>query len=201
MQLAQPTQSIPSAPLPQRATRPITAPTPTKTRRSVTKTPSRRLERDTGIAASRSNTPARLDSSTLLGQIASLETEKQRRASTGIRSKRVNPNDTQSLEGFYIAAWIHKVERIGETNFPEIARKLNLTTGPVLDVHIRADGSLSDIRIARSSGNAELDQAAQRIVRLGDPYAPFSPELRQKWDVLQISRPWRFDAGGQFQAR
>lgn len=137
----------------------------------------------------------------MLGQIAGLEMEKQQRVNVGIRSKRVNPNDNQSLEGFYIAAWIRKVERIGETNFPDIARKLNLTTGPVLDVHIRMDGSLTEIRIARSSGNVELDQAAQRIVRLGEPYAPFSAELRQKWDVLQISRPWRFDAGGQFQAR
>lgn len=147
------------------------------------------------------NPSVQLDSSALLGQIASLETENQRRANAGVRRKRVSPNDTQSLEGFYIAAWIRKVERIGEINFPETAHKLNLTTGPVLDVHIRADGSLSDIRVARSSGNAELDQAAQRIVRLGEPYAPFPAELRQKWDVLQISRPWRFDAGGQFQAR
>lgn len=165
----------------------------------MVKTPARRLERRTETTPS--NPSSRLDSGALLGQIASLDTETQRRATAGVRSRRVNPNDTQSLEGFYIAAWIRKVERIGETNFPEVARKLNLSAGPVLDVHIGADGSLRDVRVARSSGNAELDQAAQRIVRLGDPYAPFPPELRQKWDILQISRPWRFDPGGQFQAR
>lgn len=151
--------------------------------------------------ATAASTRGRLDSSSLLGQVASLETETQRRANAGVRGKRVNPNDTQSLEGFYIAAWVRKVEQIGETNFPEIARKLNLTTGPVLDVLIRADGSLQDVRIIRSSGNAELDRAAQRIVRLGAPYAPFPPQLRQQYDVLYISRPWRFDPGGRLRAR
>lgn len=187
---------------------PIASPTPVATHQPTAKISSRRSKRSTGtsgtaIVASntRSSSLARLDSNALLGQIAALEMDKQRRANAGIRSKRIYPNDTQSLEGFYIAAWIRKVERIGENNFPDIARKLNLTTGPVLDVRIHADGSLGDVRIARSSGNAELDQAAQRIVRLGDPYAPFPPELRQKWDALQISRPWRFEAGGQFQAR
>lgn len=198
---AQPTLPAPSVKpvLPAKPDQPATSPTPVERQRLVVKTPARRLERSAGMAAA--NPSVQLDSSALLGQIASLETENQRRANAGVRRKRVSPNDTQSLEGFYIAAWIRKVERIGEINFPETAHKLNLTTGPVLDVHIRADGSLSDIRVARSSGNAELDQAAQRIVRLGEPYAPFPAELRQKWDVLQISRPWRFDAGGQFQAR
>lgn len=152
-------------------------------------------------SAATSVSPARLDSTALLGQIARLDTETSRQANVGIRSKRVSLNDTQSPEGFYIAAWLRKVEQIGETNFPEVARRLNLSVGPVLDVAIGADGAVREVRVARSSGNAELDRAAQKIVRLGDPYAPFPPELRQKWDVLRISRPWRFDASGQLQVR
>ena len=147
------------------------------------------------------NPPARLDSAALLGQVAGIEAENQRRETAGIRSKRVSPTDTQSLEGFYIAAWVRKVEQIGTMNFPAIARKLNLNTGPVLDVAIRADGSLQEVRVTRSSGNAELDQAAQQIVRLGAPYAPFPPQLRQRYDVLHIARPWRFVSGGRVQAR
>ena len=145
--------------------------------------------------------PTRLDSAALLGQIASLEAQTQRQAATGVRSKRVNPNDTQSPEGFYIAAWMRKVEQIGEMNFPNIARTLNLTTGPVLDVTIRADGSLQEVRVVRSSGHPELDRAAQQIVRLSAPYAQFPPALRQRYDLLRISRPWRFDPGGRVQAR
>ncbi|MBK8896263.1 MAG: TonB family protein [Candidatus Competibacteraceae bacterium] len=144
---------------------------------------------------------SRLDSSALLGQIASLETAAQRRENATARGKRVNPRDTQSLEGFYIAAWVRKVEQIGEMNFPDIARKLDLNTGPVLDVTIRADGSLQEVRVVRSSGNAELDRAAQRIVKLGAPYAPFSAQLRQHFDVLSIARPWRFEPAGRLRAR
>lgn len=142
-----------------------------------------------------------MDSSALLGQIASLETAAQRRENATARGKRVNPRDTQSLEGFYIAAWVRKVEQIGEMNFPDIARKLDLNTGPVLDVTIRADGSLQEVRVVRSSGNAELDRAAQRIVKLGAPYAPFSAQLRQHFDVLSIARPWRFEPAGRLRAR
>lgn len=143
----------------------------------------------------------RLDSSALLGQIASLETATQRRENATARGKRVNPRDTQSPEGFYIAAWVRKVEQIGEMNFPDIARKLDLNAGPVLDVSIRADGSLQEVRVVRSSGNAELDRAAQRIVKLGAPYAPFSAQLRQHYDVLSIARPWRFEPAGRLRAR
>jgi protein TonB len=150
---------------------------------------------------STSTATPRLDSAALLGQVASLEAETQRRASAEVRNKRVNPNDTQSLEGFYIAAWVRKVEQIGEMNFPSVARTLNLTTGPVLDVTLRADGSLQEVRVVRSSGHPELDRAAQQIVRLGAPYALFPPALRQRYDLLQISRPWRFDPGGRMQAR
>lgn len=142
-----------------------------------------------------------LDSSALLGQIASLEAQSQRQARPGIRAKRVSPNDSQSLEGFYIGSWVRKVEQIGEMNFPDVARQLNLSAGPTLEVAIRADGSLHDVRVTRSSGNAELDRAAQRIVRLGAPYAAFPPQLRQQYDLLYISRPWRFESSGRLRMR
>ncbi|HQC71724.1 MAG TPA: TonB family protein [Candidatus Competibacteraceae bacterium] len=130
-----------------------------------------------------------------------IETENQRQANADSRVRRANPRDTGSLEGFYAAAWVRKVENIGEMNFPEVARRLNLSTGPILDVAIRADGSVQEIRVLRSSGNAELDQAAQRIVRLGAPYAPFPPALRQQYDLLRISRSWRFDPDGRLSGR
>ena len=168
---------------------------------SVSSGPIERLATSGSKTASVSNSPARLDSAALLGQIAGIDAENQHRETTGIRSKRVSPTDTWSPEGFYIAAWVRKVEDIGAMNFPAIARQLNLNTGPTLDVAIRADGSLQEVRIARSSGHAELDQAAQRIVRLGAPYAPFPLQLRQRYDVLHIARPWCFDPGGRVQAR
>ena len=45
-----------------------------------------------------------------------------------------------------------------------------------------------------SSGQAVLDQAAQRIVRLAAPYAPFTGDLADI-DRLEIIRTWRFERG------
>lgn len=142
-----------------------------------------------------------LNSTALLEQIASLDTEIQQRANAGVRSQRVNLADTRSLAGFYAADWARKVTRVGEMNFPDAARRLNLSTGPLLEVSIRADGSLREVRILRSSGNAELDRAARRIVELAAPYPPFPAELRRQVDLLRIESPWRFDPGGRIRAR
>lgn len=143
----------------------------------------------------------RLNSATLLGQVAGLDAETQRQASNTARERRVSLADSRSLAGFYAADWARKVTRVGEMNFPDAARRLNLSAGPLLDVAIRADGSLRDVRILRSSGNAELDQAARRIVQLAAPYPPFSSELRQQAELLRIEAPWRFDAGGRVRVR
>lgn len=142
-----------------------------------------------------------LNSTALLGQIAGLDAEIQQRANAGVRSQRVNLADTRSLAGFYAADWARKVTRVGEMNFPDAARRLNLSTGPLLEVSIRADGSLREVRILRSSGNAELDRAARRIVELAAPYPPFPAELRRQVDLLRIESPWRFDPGGRIRAR
>jgi protein TonB len=143
----------------------------------------------------------RLDSTALLHQIAGLDAETQRRAGGDVRERRVSLADTRSLAGFYAADWARKVTRVGEMNFPDAARRLTPGTGPLLDVAIQADGSLRNVRVLRSSGNAELDQAARRIVQLAAPYPPFPPELRQQIELLHIEAPWRFDPRGQVQVR
>jgi protein TonB len=175
--------------------------TPAETRQPVGKPPASPPERSKRGGGARTGTPGRLDSAALLGQIAGLDAETQRRASGGAREKRVSLADTRSLAGFYAADWARKVTRIGEMNFPDAARRLDLSAGPLLDVAIRADGSLRDVRILRSSGNAELDRAARRIVELAAPYPPFPPELRQQVELLHIEAPWRFDPGGRVRVR
>lgn len=195
--LQKPTQKVEAKPLakPTHPSQPLAAKpaTPESTRSSrVAKQPS-------APGGTRARGP--LNSTALLGQIASLDTEIQQRANAGVRSQRVNLADTRSLAGFYAADWARKVTRVGEMNFPDAARRLNLSTGPLLEVSIRADGSLREVRILRSSGNAELDRAARRIVELAAPYPPFPSELRRQVDLLRIESPWRFDPGGRIRAR
>ena len=143
-----------------------------------------------------------LDSAALLGQVADLETEQRRPTqAAGGRVRRISPTDTGSAAGFYAADWARKVTRVGEMNFPDAARRLNTSAGPSLEVAIAADGGLREVRIARSSGYAELDEAARRIVKLAAPFPPFPPELRRDVDLLRIAAPWRFDPGGRIRAR
>jgi protein TonB len=92
----------------------------------------------------------------------------------------------------YERDWQDKVERVGNLNYPEEARRKNLSGGLLLSVGVNADGSLKGITVAKSSGHAELDEAAVRIVRLAAPFAPFPSQLKTDYDVLLITRTWRF---------
>ena len=75
----------------------------------------------------------------------------------------------------YIDAWKRRVEQVGTLHFPEAARSRSLSRNPVLEVAIRADGSLQQVVIRRSSGQREIDNAAIRTVRLAAPFDPFPP--------------------------
>lgn len=165
--------------------------------------PSERPVRDTGRSITRGDAGPRdrLSSTALLNQVANLETKIQQRASAEVRSQRVSLSDTRSAAGFYAADWARKVTRVGEMNFPDVARRLGISAGPLLDVAINADGRLREVRILRSSGNSEIDRAAQRIVEQAAPYPPFPAGLRRKVDLLRIESPWRFDPGGRVRAR
>lgn len=94
----------------------------------------------------------------------------------------------------YVEDWRIKVERIGNLNYPEEARRGKLYGNLQLTVGIRADGSLESIGINRSSGEKILDEAAIRIVRLSgqNGFAPFPPEISRDTDILHITRTWAF---------
>jgi protein TonB len=61
-----------------------------------------------------------------------------------------------------------------------------------MDVGIKADGSIYSIRINKSSGNPELDDAAIKIVRMSAPFPPLPLDLTKELDVLVITRVWKF---------
>jgi protein TonB len=98
----------------------------------------------------------------------------------------------------YLDAWRRKVERIGTLNFPAAARRALGDTSPVLEVGINANGTLDRAIIRRSSGNAELDQAALSILKLAAPFDPFPPELAAEHSVLRFAYEWQF-VGGRVQ--
>lgn len=92
----------------------------------------------------------------------------------------------------YVESWRQKVEKIGNLNYPEAAKNLKLYGRLQLTVSIKADGSIENIEINRSSGHKVLDAAAVHIVELGAPYARFPDDVRHEIDILSITRTWTF---------
>jgi protein TonB len=106
-------------------------------------------------------------------------------------SVEIVPNTRESKLAPYLNAWRTKVERLGTLNFPQHAR--NAQTGnPVLEVALKADGTLGDALIRRSSGSKEIDQAALSILRLASPFDPFPSELRKQYQELRFAYEWQF---------
>jgi protein TonB len=92
----------------------------------------------------------------------------------------------------YIEDWRVKVERIGNLNYPEQARREQLYGKLQLSVSIRADGSVESVEVSRSSGHRLLDAAAMRIVKLAGPFSPLPPDITKDVDILTITRTWSF---------
>lgn len=100
----------------------------------------------------------------------------------------------------YIEDWRIKVERIGNLNYPEEARRKQLYGKLQLSVSIRADGSLESVEVSRSSGQRILDAAAMRIVKLAAPYAPLPPDITKDTDILTIIRTWTFTSADRMES-
>ena len=92
----------------------------------------------------------------------------------------------------YIEDWRVKVERVGNLNYPEQARREQIYGKLQLSVSIKADGSIESIEVSRSSGQRILDAAAMRIVKLAAPYSPLPEDIKRDTDILTITRTWSF---------
>ena len=92
----------------------------------------------------------------------------------------------------YLDSWRRKIERVGTINFPDAARRKKLSGTPVIEVTIGSDGKLLQTVVRRSSGHAEIDEAAMRILKLAAPFDPFPRELTARHDEIRIAYEWQF---------
>jgi len=97
----------------------------------------------------------------------------------------------------YVEDWVTKVERVGNVNYPEAARRQGIYGSLKLTVSIHANGRIETIEVDRSSGSKILDTAAIKIVELAAPFAPFPDDMRKKADILSITRTWTFTRSDQ----
>jgi protein TonB len=117
------------------------------------------------------------------------------------RRKWVTASTQEYKYASYLDAWRKKVERIGNLNYPDKAKRRRLYGNLVLHVAVRADGSVKEINIKKSSGHKLLDDAAIRIVRLSAPFAPFPANIRKETDIMDIVRTWQFRSNNQLFAK
>lgn len=116
------------------------------------------------------------------------------------RKKQIGARTEEYRFAQYVEDWRQKVERIGNLNYPEVARgKLYGTL--LLAVAIRNDGQLESVEVLRSSGHKELDEAAKRIVKLAAPFAVFPESIRRDTDIIEINRTWNFTSTDRLQTK
>ena len=137
--------------------------------------------------------------------IASLNAEINRRLKAYAerpRRKWITARTREHKYAAYMEAWRQKVERIGNLNYPDEARRRKLSGNLLLDVALNPDGSINEITLRRSSGERVLDDAAVRIVKLAAPFAKFPDAIREDdVDILHIERTWQFASGDRFVTR
>jgi periplasmic protein TonB len=99
-------------------------------------------------------------------------------------------------EAEYLRRWIEWVEKIGNENYPEEARRKKIYGAMRMAVTMERDGEVTGVEILQSSGQRVLDQAAVRIVRLAAPFEPFPSVISE--DRIEIIRTWNFIPGNLF---
>ena len=152
------------------------------------------------------HTPApTFDRTQLSSEIASLEAELSQdmeRYAKRPRISRQNSAATRSdPSAWYRDEWRKKVERIGNLNYPEEARRQKIYGHLRMLVVIKQDGTLQDLRVLESSGFDVLDNGALKIVRLAAPFAPFTGQLAREYDQVEIIRTWRFERGDRLSSQ
>lgn len=108
----------------------------------------------------------------------------------------VSASTQEYVYAAYLRQWVDRVERVGNLNYPDEARRRQLAGELVISVAIRRDGSVERADIIRSSGTPMLDDAALNIARLAEPYPPL-PATGDEIDVLHVTRTWNFLPGGE----
>lgn len=96
----------------------------------------------------------------------------------------------------YLRAWVDRAERVGNLNYPDEARRRQLSGTVVINIGILRNGSIERADIVQSSGIPLLDEAALRIAKLAEPYPPL-PKTEENPDILNVVRTWQFLPGGE----
>ena len=116
--------------------------------------------------------------------------------SENLREKVVAVNTRESLYARYLDEWRRQVERVGNANYPDAARREGMEGSLTLEVALNSDGTIRNLVVRRKSPHPQLDEAAIRILRIAAPFPPFSEKMQAETDVLRFAWVWRFGREG-----
>lgn len=195
-----PKQLMPAAPAQQTQSGPHVL---TTTGHAATQVASQRDTRDEPAPDQRVASvpvPQRLEMARLAQEVRQEQEAYARRP----RRRYVSANTKSVAYAAYQVAWVHRIERIGNLNYPDAARLRGLHGDLILTVVLASDGRVLDARVDRSSGHRVLDDAAKRIVHLAAPFPPIPHEKDpdgRRISELAITRTWQFLPGNHLETR
>ena len=139
-----------------------------------------------------------------MAQLAQEVREEQEAYARRPRRKYISANTRSAADAAYQVAWVHRIERVGNLNYPDAARTRHLRGDVVLTVIVGADGNVRSVTLNRSSGYRVLDDAATRIVHLAAPFPPIPRDKDangHRITELVITRAWQFLPGNHLETR
>lgn len=98
----------------------------------------------------------------------------------------------KEMHANYIAALQTYLEDFGNQHYANVLKKKNITGRLQLLVAIDAKGQLKTLRLVQTSGNTELDELAQTLVKQAAPFKPFPQDMANNIDTLEFVRTWNF---------
>lgn len=198
---SQPFSGLLPTPTQGTAAQPVEATTPSPQeatdKRMLTTTGNASFSVNSDTAKDARDTPdsATADEANIEQQEAQLaaEVSKERQAyAKRPHKKYISANTTPYVYAAYMNGWVHRIERVGNLNYPEQAREQHLHGDVILTVGLNRDGSVNNIDVTQSSGSPVIDKAAIAIVRLCAPFPALPPNSKEKVDILYITRTWQF---------
>lgn len=137
------------------------------------------------------------DIAKLAAEIDRLQQEMAKRP----KKKFLNARTRETASAEYMYRWVRKVERTGNLNYPDEARRRKLHGELILIVGIYKNGELESVTVDESSGQKLLDDAAVRIVEMAAPFDAMTGKLAEETDILYIVRTWEFTANNSVDSR
>ncbi len=186
----------PSSPQAQDATAPQVLTTTASSKHKVVSEPDHHQQIHRDVKPSPVEIRRRMEMARLAAEVR----EQEQRYAKRPKVKYLSANTREYAYAAYMRAWVERVQRIGNLNYPEQARKRNLHGDLILTVVLRRDGSVKTAEIIQSSGHKLLDDAALRIVRLSAPFPPI-PKKAGDYDEFNITRTWQFLPNGNLRTR